>query len=470
MQNKLVESTSFFPLGETKGHKLFEVAAGEYAGRLVALMQTSVTDIKLSYSDSPYTSWSSPQTMATNSSDTSFDCLIEPSGDIHLVYSENSTNYLVTRKLVFSGGNWSAGTKVTAYNGSVCFDPSIAREPAGTLWLSYARLSAPNRSIYIKSSTDGGTSWGSGAADAGTELAGPSVNLVAKTLIGLNDIIVIYSIDLQKIAMRTLPLGGGNWTSEFVISNGSSISMRFDTAVRSDGMLALVYDSAGLCYREYDGNVWTPATEIESTPVNSPTVFFRNNEPVIVYLSPFQGSQYLLKQAVRKSGLFATPVDLDKRARVFDAVLLYDDSSGTYQDRTSEAASSTLGDLYHSGSSCVVKDTGDQVYVGMEAPFRYIHFYLSTAGVGGTVNYSYWDGSQWKTFTPSGGMSHLDSTIDRILLWDAYTSIPNDWQKSEVNAISQFWVRIEVVSSYSTGPVGSQVTAISELHAFVARR
>lgn len=469
MQNKLVESTSSFPLGETKGHRLFEVAAGEYAGRLVALMQTSGTDIKLCYSDSPYTSWSSPQTMITDSSDIPFDCLIEPNGDIHLAYSENSTNYLVARKLAFSGGTWSAGSKVTAYNGGTCFDPSIAREPSGKLWLSYARFSVPNRSLYIKSSTDGGASWG-GAVDPGTELAGPSVNLVAKTMIGLNDIIVIYSIDLQRIAMRTLPLGGGSWTSEFVISGGSSISMRFDAAVRADGLLALVYDAFGLYYREYNGNVWTPATTIDTTPANSPTVFFRNNEPVIVYLSPFQGTQNLLKQTVRKSGLFASPVDLDRRARTFDAVVLYDDSSDTFQDRTSEAASSTIGDLYHSGSSCVVKDTGDQVFVGMEVPFRYIHFYLSTAGVGGTVNYSYWDGSQWNVFTPSGGMSHLETQNDRILLWDAYIGIPNDWQKSEVNSISRFWVRIEVVSSYGTGPVGSQVTAISEILKLVARR
>ncbi|MFH1300834.1 MAG: hypothetical protein ABIK07_07205, partial [Planctomycetota bacterium] len=199
-------------------------------------------------------------------------------------------------------------------------------------------------------------------------------------------------------------------------------------------------------------------------------LFFRGNAPVVVYLSLFQGSQQLLKQSMRKTGVFTTPVELDSRAKLFDSVLLFSASAGTYQNRTNEAASSATADLYHTGSGCLVEESGDQIFVGMDAPFRYIHFLLSSTGVGGTVAYAYWNGSQWMEFTPSGGISHLDSATERILLWDDYIGLPGDWQKCQVNSDNRFWIKVEVTSSYSSGPVGSQTSAISELNALVARR
>jgi hypothetical protein len=137
---------------------------------------------------------------------------------------------------------------------------------------------------------------------------------------------------------------------------------------------------------------------------------------------------------------------------------------------TSEATSGVTADAYHPNSSALVEDSGDIAYLGMDQKFRYVKFLLSTAGAGGTVVYSYWDGSNWMAFTPTGGNFALDATDKDLLLWDDYVSIPDDWQKKLVNGQTRFWVKIEVDSSFTTGPVGSQITAASDLQAFIVRR
>jgi hypothetical protein len=125
MQKKIVTTTAAGGLGLPAGHKLLKVASGQYTGRQVAIMQTTSGDIVYSYADRPYSSWSTPVTIASDSADEPFDAVMSAIGDIHVVYSEVTTQYLVTHKLVFSGGVWSVASKVTIYNGDVSLYPSI---------------------------------------------------------------------------------------------------------------------------------------------------------------------------------------------------------------------------------------------------------------------------------------------------------------------------------------------------------
>ncbi len=470
MLKKITVSEAASPLGHAFGQKLLEIVSGEYSGRLVVLMQTSASEIKLSCADPPHTSWSNLQTIVSDAYDGSFDCVMEPDGDIHLAYSETSTNYLVTRKLTFSGGSWSVGSKVTAFNGDQCFDPSVALEQSGTLWLSFARFSSPTRTIQIKSSTDGGTTWGAGASDPGTELVGSSTSAYGKTVVGPDDIYLIYTRGGQFIAMRSRPVGGGNWSTAQTIASGNDFSGEFDAAINSDGLLGVVFYNLGIYYREYDGNSWGTTVTIDDNSGHSPQIFFRQNVPVVAYLAPYQGAQMIMKYTVRKTGSFPIPAVLDSRAKPYDSVILYNASSETCEDLTTAAESGATADVYHSESGCLIKDAGDRLYLGMEAPFRYAHFHLSTAGSGGTVNYNYWDGAEWKELTPASGVSHLDATNVPVLLWNDYLSVPDDWQKCPVNSVSRFWLRIEVVSSYSTGPVGSRISAVSGISRLIFRR
>jgi len=149
---------------------------------------------------------------------------------------------------------------------------------------------------------------------------------------------------------------------------------------------------------------------------------------------------------------------------------LYDSSASTYSDQSANAASGATADLYHPSSGRIIDTAGDSVYLGGDRKFRYLFIILSTVGSGGTLSYSYFDGINWKAFTPSGGVYGFDSAEKRLLLWDDYDSIPSDWQKSTVDGVSRYWIRIEVVSSFTTAPLGSQLTSISDTHAFSVRR
>ena len=470
MQKKIADTTVLTGLGNPCQTKLLEVPSGAYAGRRVALLQTSANEIKLTHSDSPASAWTTPQTVASDGADTSFDCKMDSGGDIYVVYSEQSTVYLVARKLTFDTGSWSVGSKVTVYSGSQCYDPSLAIAPDGTLWVSWSRFQSPTRRIHVKSSTDGGTTWGSGPSDSGTQLSNSSTFAWSRVIIDNNSVHVIYNDQDTKMSIRSRALSGGDWSSEYNIATGSSFDQHFDAAVGADGRVGLAYNNDELCYREYDGSNWGAVATLDSQEAVCPQLFFRQNIPAVIFLRLFAGAHTVAMYTERKTGSFSTPATLDNRAKPFDAVILYDASSETYGDLTAEAESSTTGDVQHSESGCLLNNVGDVVYLGMDARFRYARFLLSTPGVGGTVLYSYWDGANWQAFTPSNGASDLTDAAADLLFWTDYGSIPTDWQKCVIDSQSRFWIKIEVSSSYATGPVGSQLSAVSEINRLILRR
>jgi hypothetical protein len=289
-------------------------------------------------------------------------------------------------------------------------------------------------------------------------------------MVGANDIHVVYTNGGLNVSIRSRPISGGSWTTEYNIATGIGFDEHFDAALSFDGSLGVVFDFGQLKYREYDGNNWGTIVTLDSDGGDFPQLMFNDNVPVILYLSSLAAGQILLKYTTRSTGSFSPPAVLDKRARQFDSVLLYDASSSNYADLTAAAASATTADVYHPDSSVFVKDSGDTAYLGMDQTFRYVKFLLSTAGSGGTVVYSYWDGSNWQAFTPAGGSYAFDATDKELLLWDDYESIPVDWQKKLLSGQTRFWVKIEVISAFTTGPVGSQITAASDVQALIVRR
>ncbi|HVP07841.1 MAG TPA: hypothetical protein VMS71_08370 [Candidatus Acidoferrum sp.] len=473
MQKKIAESSAQHEngLGNPPGRKLFRVPSGQYCGRLVALIQTSPSELKLTCADAPFTSWSSLQTIISDASDSASDAFMDTAGNIHVVYSEQNTQYLVTRKLTFAGGGWTAGPKVTIFNGNQCFDPSIAIEPGGKLWVSWSSFTTPNRFIHVKSSEDAGLNWGSGPSDAGQTLGTASLSAFSKVVIGPNYTFVIYTYGGTGIAMRSIPIAGGSWSTEQFIATGSSgFTEHFDAAIGADGLLAVVFNDTMLRYREFDGINWGAVVTLDTWPQNSPQLLFRDNVPVVIYASAWSGAQKLLKYTERKSGSFTTPQPLDARMKPFDSVILYSQAASSYANVTPEAQNSFTGDIFHPGSSCLVKQTGDAIYLGMDRRFRYAELLLSTLGSGGTVTYSYWDGLHWQAFTPTNGASFLDSSDIKLRLWTDYSELPGTWQKCVVAGITRFWIKIEVVSGYTIGPIGSNLTAISELPIVSFRR
>ncbi|MEW5795789.1 MAG: hypothetical protein AB1772_05460 [Candidatus Zixiibacteriota bacterium] len=470
MQKKITDTTATYGLGYTPQAKLFKVGSGVYVGRRVALMQTSPGEIKLAWSDAPASGWSSLMTVASDAADGTFDAHMTANGDIHVVYGEQSTNYLVTRKLTFANGVWSAGAKVTVYNGAPAFDPSLAIEPGGKLWVSYSRFISPTRWIYVKSSTDGGAVWGSGVSDAGTQISNGSMFAWSRVAVDNNSLHVVYHDQDTALSVRSLPLAGGSWSSQYNIATGSGFSSSFDVGIGADGRMGVAWCRDQLYYREFDGSNWGAIAVVETQPCSCPQMLFESNVPAIVFLSEIGNEARYARHSDRRTGSFGAAKTLDGRSAPFDSVVLYDASSASYEDLAAQAISAAAADVYHSASGCLVKDAGDILYLGMNERFRVARMLLSTIGAGGSVQVSYWNGANWEAFTPANGSVGFGSSVVDILLWGDYSDVPDDWQKRLVNSQSRYWIKIEAISGYTSGPVATQISAGSEIAQMIFRR
>ena len=471
MQKKITESSATYPVGLPPSRKLLKVSSGQYRGRLVAVAHTASGDIKQSWADRPYGAWSTPVTIASDAADEPCDCVMDTNGNIHILYSEITTKYLVTKKLSFSGGSWSIGSKVTIYNANESYSPSITIEDGGKLWVSWSRKTSADYYLHAKSSTDAGASWGTGPTDGGDVLTGAVTELYSKVVIGASDIFVVYSHGGSTLSTRSLPIVGGGWTAAIdLASSAGDFDQHFDAAVSDNSLLAVAYDQTALKYREYDGAAWSPVVDLDADEGDSPQLLFNVNVPVVVYLSQYATGQEQLMYTSRETGSFAEPQPLDPGAGAFDEVLVYDTASSSYNDLTAAAANATTADLYHSSSSTLLKLVGDAVYIGMGRRFRFLRILLSTVSVGGELTYSYWDGANWNAFTPAGGAYDFDASDRELLLWNDYDGTPDDWQKGALGADGRYWVKIQVTAAFSTGPVGSQITSISNLGAVIVRR
>ena len=470
MQTKLSETTALSGFASPTGKKLLKVASGKYKGRMIALYKTSLSDIKYSFSKSPYDNWSAMQTIVTDCSDDPIDATMNENGDVYLVYCETGTNYLVSVKLTITDSGWSIGSKVYIYSTTITNMPSISIDNSGNLYVSFAMLNVTSFDLHVKVSTDDGLTWGSGSSDSGEQLAVGMMMTIPKTLVSENDLLIVYVTDWNEIKVRSRELNGSTWTTEYVIVSTTNIDYHFDAAVLPGGFFGVVYDDNQLNYREFNGTNWSPIVTIDSHESFFPQISLVDNIPVIMYLTEYSSGSFVMKQSNKLSGTFSTPQVIEKNVSLFDSVLLYSQISETYEDKTSEASSTTTADLFHSASSALLENVGDKLYLGADTKCRFIRLQLSTVGISGQVSYAYYDGSNWKSFTPESGMYHLDSLDKEIILWTDFDSVPSDWQKNIVNGISSFWIKIEVSSSFTTAPIGSECSSISNLNSVSVRR
>ncbi len=470
MRKKITDTSAIYGLGNPGQAKLFRVASGAYVNRRVALVQTSPTEIKLAWSDAPGSSWSNLTTVVSDARDGAFDARMAPNGDIHLVYSNQTTNYLMTRRLTLGEGSWSVGSAVTIYSGAQCFDPSLAIASDNTLWVAYSRFVSPSRSIYAKSSSDNGATWGSGASDAGDQVSGASTFGWSRLVVDSGAVHVVYHDQDTALSMRSRSIGGGSWSAACNIATGSGFDRHFDAGLAPDNRLGVLFNRDQLYYREYDGANWGPLTVLADRPVLCPQLLFDNNIPAALYLDMIGGNLQVPMQTDRRTGSFSTPTRMDDRLAPLQSVLAYNAVGASYEDLTVPAGNQTTGDVYHSATGALIKEAGDALYLGLDARFRFLRLVLSTPGTGGTIVISYFDGTAWNAFTPAGGVSDLSTSPADLLLWTDFNGVPVDWQKRPVNGLSRYWVKIEVASGFATGPVASQVSAASELDRIIFRR
>lgn len=465
MQKFITTSSAAAPLGLPTGRKCLKVATGQFTGRIALLYAASPTTIAMVWSDAPYAVFSSPVNVVTDAADKPFDAFISSSGDIYVAYTEAVTFNLRFVKLTFSDGLWSVGSPVTVFDGDDAFYPCIYRLVSGYLWISYTRLTAGSYYISAKMSGNDGASWGT-VSNPGDTLSAGSTSAYSQIIEAGSYQYIFYSDGGSKIAYRSKLNIGVLWNSEVVLATGLGFSDNLSAVASDDGRIGLGYvSSSGLAFREFSGSSWMGETLIDANPCLAPIVSYQGGVVYLLYHRSYGTHMNLVYYAKMVGTAFTGPLPLDDRKSYLEGVQLYSATSGSYQNRSSAASSTAAGDVLHTGTGALVKNAGDAIYLGMNRPFHFLHFILSTVGVGGEVVWKYWDGQNWTAFTPASGGWHFTSAEAELLLWNDYASVSADWQKKTVSGQTLYWICASVVSHFTTAPIGTQITSITNLSA-----
>jgi hypothetical protein len=465
MKTFITTSSALTPLGVPPGRQVHRVGEGIYAGRIAIIFQTDSNTIKLAFADPPHTSFPTPQTLVSNAADAPFATFMNVSGDIYLAYIVSSTNDLAFVKIPFQDGAWSPQTPVTVYSEDDNAFPSIIKLSNGYLLISYSRDVSGTVYVSAKLSTDDGQSFGT-VTVPGDTLTGGSSATYSQLIEAHGKVYLFYSDGGTKLAYRDKAIDAGVWNAETVLATTTGLDDRLCAAVSEDGRIGVSFvDSGGLKLREFSGSLWSAEATIKAGSVQNPACAYRSGKAYVLFTAAEGTDGDLLQYSRHESDGFTIPVPLDPRKSYLDRVLVFDDSAGTYQDRTAEAASGSAADVIHTTSGALLADTGDRVFFGATAPFHFLRVLLSTAGTAGSVVWKYWDGQVWKAFTPHSGDWHFSATERDHLLWPDFDSIPQDWQRRDVAGHDLFWVVAIVAGAFSNAPVGTQITAISHVNA-----
>jgi hypothetical protein len=467
MQKHFDNSDAAYPIGLPSGKKIFKVSSGQYAGRILILMfdyESSSNEAELSYAyaDYPYNSWSSLVSITADIHDSVVDAIMDSSGHVYLVYTDSINEYIVFRKLNFTSGTWNIDSTVTIYSGAIGYYPSVVSDPNGRLYVAWSSLIDNQYSINIKYSDDDGVTWGSGPGDGGVNLISGASLAFAKLLILAGHIYAVYTRGGTILAYRRKSLDGTNWDSEVEIADSTGLDEHFDAAISGDGRIGLVFNDGAVKYREFDGEKWGALAVVDEDGGYFPQVSFYYNIPYLVYASDFGPGQRRPVFTYRDGLSFVIPTLLDSRRRTFEKVLCYSMQFGTYADITDAAQSEIEADVYHTATSTMLRDLNDALCLGLAEKFNYLRIKLATPGIGGEINWQYFDGQVWKSFLPFDGQYNFSAGDKKLWLWQDYLSIPGDWQKCVINGDSLYWVRATVITLYTTGVVGSQITAVPE--------
>ncbi len=470
MLTKLTDTSAATSLGLAAGHKLMSVASGNWKNRRIALFMSAPNTISLSWSDSPYVGWKPPVAVVTDAADEVFDAIVDANGNLVIAYTDQATAHLITRRLTIGASGWTVGSKVTVYDSALGYVPNLALTSDGTYWLAWRQTIVPSSWIYVKSSVDGGLTWGSGSSDNGTQVSSAATFVWPRLLADNSTLYLFIAYGNDRLVVRSRGISGGAWSAESAVIASASVGSEFDVALTDSGGLALLICDALPRYREFDGFTWGAVTTLDTRPAISPQLLFRQGNPVAVFLGGLGPHQFALLQSARVGGAFTPTNFVDRRSKTFDSVQLFHAASLSYHDVTAVAADSNSGDVFHPVSGATLASVGDRMYVGLSDPFRFLTVLQLTVGAGGTVSYSYWDGSGWKSFTPISGGSNLGNTTNQLALWSDYSAVPIDWQKTTINGQYLFWLKVECTAAYSSAPNAYQVTALSELKQVSVRR
>jgi hypothetical protein len=466
MQKLIDAVSSFYATGVQPQAKMFRVPFGQYQDRVIIIYPKTPSQLVYVWADPPYLSWSEPANVATDSADYPPSACMDSDGNIYVVYTQQTSLYLLELKMSYSQGSWSVEAVNTVCNVGEDYFPSIIKDATGRLWVSwtYYDSGAERYFVHVKTSQDDGATWGTGPSDPGTCLTNGTASCFSQLLFQSPYIHCFYSDDSTLLAYRSHEIQATGWDPQQIIYSGSEVDDDFCADLSSDYRVGVVFPgTSSLLYKEFDGSNWSGVLTVDTNLPQSPAVKFLDSVPYVFFAKNIGSGQNQILYSYKDGASFAAPVTFEPGQKAFDRAFCYDESaSAKYSDRTTQASDSTPADVLHPTSGGLVKDSDDAFYLGMEVKFNLTRVILATAGIGGEVSWQYWDGGSWSDFIPQSGNYHLDAQEKTVILWEDLNSVPLNWQRCAVNGTSEFWIRALVLSSFATAPVGSQITAVPE--------
>jgi hypothetical protein len=463
MQSLIDISTAFSGAGNAAMRRQFKLRSGPYCGRKLVIYHADAHTIKYSYADAPYREWSAPQLVTDNSADYPCSGWMDSDGSVYLVYTKQAPLNLVFRKLLFTSGAWSVGNEVVVHGDKDNFYPSIFKDSTSRLhvcWSCFDGTTGQQTLRYKRSTSDGNT-WGGGTADPGTALTDGSSSCFSQIVYAAPTAYCFYTDAGNRLAVRRLLDGAASWEGEFELLGGVLLGDRISAAIATaGGLIGIAFEAAyKLCFQEFDGANWSAAFQIASLPATAPLLLYNGAIPHVFYGVEIGAGQVELRYRYKNGSGFSAESILAPESARFAAVYLYDaDGTPQFQGRTLEAASTVAADVLTNTSHALVAAANDAVYLGADEPFASVNIVLSTAGSGGAVVWEYFDGTEWKSFTPATGECHFDEVTKLLRLWPDTAHVPLDWQRARVESSTKFWVRARVVTTFTTAPIGSQLT------------
>lgn len=130
------------------------------------------------------------------------------------------------------------------------------------------------------------------------------------------------------------------------------------------------------------------------------------------------------------------------------------DGSPVFVDMTTEINNPTVNDVIPFPATEAVDDA---FAIGASSPFGRIVFNTTggTQGVGGAVDWEYWDGSAWTALSNVvDGTSGFTAALgdDQAVTFD----VPADWATLALNSVTAYYVRAQITTVYTSNPQLSQ--------------
>lgn len=137
------------------------------------------------------------------------------------------------------------------------------------------------------------------------------------------------------------------------------------------------------------------------------------------------------------------------------SVMFEDTSASSFSDETAEAAS-------RGGSTVAMPvETADFFWVGSNRPFAGMDVIVDTPNmVAAVITAEYWDGSTWQSLSPTDGTINTGASIGQSgeITW----TLPTDWEKSTVNSLEYYWVRMSWDDNLTAGTLAETIRLLDK--------